>query len=85
MRTRVDGPRIGVLLCEKRERSHCRVHIAEHRPADRRLDLPRHPRLPEPLQAEVPFIEDLQEVVEKLRKGVSAHQRGLFQNVSLHG
>jgi hypothetical protein len=48
--------------------SHRGVHVAEHhRPIG--VSTYRATReLPEPLQSEVPSIEDLQEVVEKLRK-----------------
>lgn len=67
LRTRPDGPTIGLLLCE----SH-KAPIAEY--ALRDIAKPicvstyRVTReLPAPIQGEVPSIEDLQEVVEKLR------------------
>jgi predicted nuclease of restriction endonuclease-like (RecB) superfamily len=68
MRTPIDGPSIGVLLCESRSGpivEYTLQNIAQ--PIG--VSTYRVTReLPEPLQAEVPSIEDLQEVVEKLRK-----------------
>ena len=67
MRTAVDGPSIGVLLCESRsgpiveytlQKIVQPIGVSTYRVTR---------ELPEPLQ-EVPSIEDLQEVVEKLRK-----------------
>jgi predicted nuclease of restriction endonuclease-like (RecB) superfamily len=68
MRTPVDGPSIGVLLCESRSGPIVEytlqnivqpIGVSTYRVTC---------ELPEPLQTEVPSIEDLQEVVEKLRK-----------------
>jgi len=71
LRTGPDGPTIGLLLCE----SH-KAPIAEY--ALRDIAKPigvstyRVTReLPSPIQGEVPSIEDLQEVVEKLRAEVA--------------
>jgi hypothetical protein len=58
----VDGPSIGALLCESRSGPIVEYTLQS-------IVQPTVSRgLPEPLQAEVPSIEDLQEVVEKLRK-----------------
>ena len=68
MRTAVDGPSIGVLLCESRSGPIVEytlqnilqpIGVSTYRVTR---------ELPEPLQAEIPSIEDLQEVVEKLRR-----------------
>ncbi len=67
LRTAQDAPTLGLLLCESRSGS-----IVEYALRDMTKPIGvstyRVTReLPEPLQAEVPSIEDLQEVVEKLR------------------
>jgi predicted nuclease of restriction endonuclease-like (RecB) superfamily len=68
MRTPVDGPSIGVLICESRSGPTVEYTLQNiNRPIG--VSTYRATReLPEPLQSEVPSIEDLQEVVEKLRK-----------------
>jgi predicted nuclease of restriction endonuclease-like (RecB) superfamily len=70
LRTGPDGPTIGLLLCE----SH-NSPIAEYALRDiaKPIGVSTYRvtrQLPEPLQAEVPSIEDLQEVVEKLRSEI---------------
>jgi hypothetical protein len=68
MRTAVDGPSIGVLLCESRS-GPIVEYTLQNIVQPIGISTYRVTReLPEPLQAEVPSIEDLQEVVEKLRK-----------------
>ena len=68
MRTAVDGPSIGVLLCESRSGPIVEytlqnivqpIGVATYRVTR---------ELPNLLQVEVPSIEGLQEVIEKLRK-----------------
>ena len=63
-----DAPTIGLLLCETRNSA-----LAEYalRDVAKPIGVSTYRvtrELPEPLQAEIPSIEDLQEVVEKLRK-----------------
>jgi YhcG PDDEXK nuclease domain len=68
MRTPLDGPSIGVLLCESRS-GPIVEYTLQNIVQPIGVSTYRVTReLPEPLQAEVPSIEDLQEVVEKLRK-----------------
>ena len=70
LRTGPDGPTIGLLLCESHNNP-----IAEYALRDiaKPIGVSTYRvtrQLPEPLQAEVPSIEDLQEVVEKLRSEI---------------
>ena len=72
MRTKADGPTIGVLLCESRSGP-----IVEY--TLRNIALPigvstyRVTReLPEPVRDELPSVEDLQEVVLRLRADMDA-------------
>jgi hypothetical protein len=67
MRTPVEGPSIGVLLCESRsgptvefalENINQPIGVSTYRVAR---------ELPAPIQDELPTVEDLQEVVNKLR------------------
>jgi hypothetical protein len=67
MRTRVEGPSVGVLLCESRSGPIVEyalqsivqpIGVSTYRVTR---------ELPEGIQAEVPSIEELQGVVEKLR------------------
>ena len=67
MRTPVEGPSIGVLLCESRSGPIVEFALESHQSADRRLDLSGDPRASEPMREELPTVEDLQEVVNKLR------------------
>jgi hypothetical protein len=68
MRTAVDGPSIGVLLCESRS-GPIVEYTLQNIVQPIGVSTYRVTReLPEPLQAEVPSIEDLQEVLEKLCK-----------------
>jgi hypothetical protein len=67
LRTPSDAPTLGLLLCESRSGS-----IVEYALRDlaKPIGVPTYRvtrELPESLQAEVPSIEDLQDVVEKLR------------------
>ena len=70
LRTGPDGPTIGLLLCESHNNP-----IAEYALRDiaKPIGVSTYRvtrQLPEPLQAEVPSIEDLQQVVEKLRSEI---------------
>jgi len=67
MRTPVEGPSIGVLLCESRsgpivefalENTNQPIGVSTYRVT---------PELPTRIQEELPTVEDLQEVVNKLR------------------
>jgi YhcG PDDEXK nuclease domain len=67
VRTASDAPTVGPLLCESRGKS-----IVEYAPRDvaKPIGLSTYRvtrQLPEPLRDEIPSIEDLQDVVEKLR------------------
>jgi hypothetical protein len=77
MRTPIDGPTIGLLLCESRS-----CPIVEY--ALQNLIQPigvstyRVTReLPEPVREELPSVEDLQEVVHKLRSEMETLRKGL--------
>jgi hypothetical protein len=77
MRTSIDGPTIGLLLCESRSGP-----IAEY--ALQNLIQPigvstyRVTReLPEPVREELPSVEDLQEVVSKLRSEMETLRKEL--------
>jgi hypothetical protein len=77
MRTPIDGPTIGLLLCESRSGP-----IVEY--ALRNLIQPigvstyRVTReLPEPVREELPSVEDLQEVVHKLRSEMETLRKEL--------
>ena len=76
MRTPVEGPTIGVLLCESRsgpivefalENTNQPIGVATYHVTR---------ELPGSIQAEVPTVEDLQGVVAKLRSGVDTSERG---------
>jgi hypothetical protein len=67
LRTTSDAPSVGLLLCESRGES-----IVEYalRDVAKPIGVSTYPvtrQLPEPLRDEIPTIEDLQGVVEKLR------------------
>lgn len=68
MRTLVDGPSIGVLLCESRSGPIVEYTLPNILQLIGVSTYRATRELPEPLQAEVTSIEDLQEVVGKLRK-----------------
>jgi hypothetical protein len=75
MRTPVDGPSIGVLLCESRS-GPIVEYTLQNIVQPIGVSAYRVTReLPEPLQGEVPSIEDLQEVVEKLRSEMETLRR----------
>jgi hypothetical protein len=75
MRTAVDGPSIGVLLCESRS-GPIVEYTLQNIVQPIGVSTYRVTReLPEPLQGEVPSIEDLQEVVEKLRSEMETLRR----------
>ena len=77
MRTQVEGPSIGVLLCESR--SGPTVEFA--------LETINQPigvatyhvtrELPAPMQEELPSVEDLQEVINKLRSEMESLRKEL--------
>ena len=83
MRTAVDGPSIGVLLCESRS-GPIVEYTLQNIVQPIGISTYRVTReLPEPLQAEVPSIEDLQEVVETLRKELTRparHKRRMWRS-----
>jgi len=67
MRTPIEGPSIGVLLCESRsgpivefalENTNQPIGVSTYKVTR---------ELPAPMQQELPSVEDLQEVVKKLR------------------
>ena len=67
MRTAIEGPSIGVLLCESRtgpivefalENTNQPIGVSTYQVTR---------ELPAPMQEELPSVEDLQEVVKKLR------------------
>jgi len=67
MRTPVDGPSVGVLLCESRS-GPIVEYALQSVVQPMGVSTYRVTReLPEAIQAEVPSIEDLEGVVEKLR------------------
>jgi hypothetical protein len=75
MRTPVEGPSIGVLLCESRsgpivefalENTNQPIGVSTYQVTR---------ELPAPMQEELPSVEDLQEVVNKLRSGMETLRR----------
>jgi predicted nuclease of restriction endonuclease-like (RecB) superfamily len=82
LRTERDDPTIGLLLCESRNGPVVEYSFKDiQKPIG--VSTYRVTReLPEPVQAEVPSIEDLQEVVEKLRselKGIRESQERILE------
>ncbi len=69
LRTEKDDPTIGVLLCESRDGPVVEYAFKDiQKPIG--ISTYRVTReLPEPLQAEIPSIEDLEGIVEQLRTG----------------
>jgi hypothetical protein len=57
------------------ERPHCGVRFAESPPANCGLHVPVTRELPEPVREELPSVEDLQEVVSKLKSEMETFRR----------
>ena len=70
LRTKPDGPTIGLLLCESHNSPIVEYALRDIAKPSGVSTYRVTRQLPEPLQAEVPSIEALQEVVEKLRSEI---------------
>jgi hypothetical protein len=83
LRTASDAPTLGLLLCESRSGSIVEYALRDiAKPIG--ISTYRVTReLPEPVQDEVPSIEDLQQVVEKLRSELPAYKKAHASTASI--